>query len=1208
MRVNFMIIRLFYCAQLDIVFKVKLCNRNCSHELHGVVGVSPHEPDKPLTHSLLPIKETPLINRVGELALLREAADKAMKEQSSLFFLYGEAGIGKTRLTKELRTYVRSHGMRVLYGKCPSLFRREGVPPYVLWKELIRNYMHECSSEDLIKAVGYYPGEIYKLVPEIAQKLEAFSESPPLSPEVERDRLFEAVSQFVTNISKLAPLLVVLDDLQWADQSSLLLFNYVTHGFYQHPLMFVGAYRDIEVEEKHPLFSILTDLNRERLLQSARLKRLSIDEVTEMIKHILLQDNIPREFCKLVYEKTRGNPFFVEEVLASLLEDGIVYPYGVEYRFKEVSEIDFPETVRSVLQTRLSRLDEESKNVLMMASFLGNDFNIKILSLVTGFEENQLLEIMDRMMEKRFLKCRVVRGEDKCSFSDALIRDVLYESVGPLKRKKIHGVVASALETAYAKDIDEHLSELATHFLESGNKEKAYEFFLKAGEKAAKVYANNEAVSYYETALNILEEKNNVPEEKARILEDLGDLKALVGDYDDSLECWNAALLIWTRIGEQEKIARLHRISSNVLLHKMGNTEKAKEHQSKALEILQSGATSVELANLQADMAHMYWHIGDSTSALPLAEEALEAAKRLNSNETIANSYLVWGKIAGHTGDLKRSHEGFEKALEIALENNYAEIAVEAYKGLARAFQVSNEMEKRLCYLQKGYELAKKVGAISAQSWIGNSLAEAYFGMGKMEEAHLLSEESVTLDRKTDNLHNLCISLLTLADINCTLGEYDVAEKLANESLDITKKQKIVPGTGWANAMLGMLYFRMAEYAKSREYLEKAIEILLTIGVGGKTGIISLRYVLIWNSIELGELEKAEEQLNVLQPLVQQLNSMMLLALAAATRGMLLRAQKKWDASIEYFEKTLEGFEALRTIIWNSRTYATRLLYEYARVYLERDLEGDREKARNLLTQALVVYRKLKAKKEIEKIEAILANIERGRPIILAPQTSGLVATGYLTLDQLLYGGIYPGFAIAVTSPPCDERDSLIRNFLESGSRKGELTFYLTTDPELVGCLSEEFPSSFNLFVCNPQAEALIRKAPNIFTLKGVENLTNINIILTQSIRKLNSTSKMPRRICIDLISDIMLQHGAIQTRKWLSELLTQFRSSGFTTLAIISPQMHSQEQLHAILGLFDGEITIKESETEQGFARFLSVRRYKGQKYLKDERRLTEE
>ena len=175
---------------------------------------------------------------------------------------------------------------------------------------------------------------------------------------------------------------------------------------------------------------------------------------------------------------------------------------------------------------------------------------------------------------------------------------------------------------------------------------------------------------------------------------------------------------------------------------------------------------------------------------------------------------------------------------------------------------------------------------------------------------------------------------------------------------------------------------------------------------------------------------------------------------------------------------------------------------------MERNQEGDREKASNLLNQALEIFQKMNAKKEIEKVEAILTNLEKGRVVTWETKTVSLVATGYAVLDKLLYGGIYPNFAVALTSPSCEERDSLIKSFLETGAKKGEPTFYLTIDPSLAGFLAEEFPSNFYLFVCNPQAEAIIKSSPNLSILKGIENLTNIGIALTSAIRKLDPSLK----------------------------------------------------------------------------------------------------
>jgi KaiC/GvpD/RAD55 family RecA-like ATPase len=184
----------------------------------------------------------------------------------------------------------------------------------------------------------------------------------------------------------------------------------------------------------------------------------------------------------------------------------------------------------------------------------------------------------------------------------------------------------------------------------------------------------------------------------------------------------------------------------------------------------------------------------------------------------------------------------------------------------------------------------------------------------------------------------------------------------------------------------------------------------------------------------------------------------------------------------------------------------------------------------------------------------------------------------------------------------------LVKSFLETGAKKGEVTFYVTIDPCLAKNLANEFQSNFYLFVCNPQADTIVRDSPNTFTLKGVENLTDISIALTSAIRKLDPMLKGPRRICIGLISDLLLQHHAVQTRRWLTGLISELRSSMFSTLAVMDPEMHPSQEVRAVLDLFEGQIDIYEKETEKGLQKFLKIKKMSNQEYLEDELLLTRE
>jgi tetratricopeptide (TPR) repeat protein len=522
-----------------------------------------------------------------------------------------------------------------------------------------------------------------------------------------------------------------------------------------------------------------------------------------------------------------------------------------------------------------------------------------------------------------------------------------------------------------------------------------------------------------------------------------------------------------------------------------------------------------------------------------------------------------------------------------------------AYNNLAASLP-AEENEKGLELSEKGFELAKKAGAIRWISWIGTGLADTYCYMGNMNKAVLLAEESVVLDRKAGNMTNLSFSLNELGFFHQIFGEWDKSEQYHKEALSYSQKAKDTQQLVNSYVCLGWLYAEKGEYVKAREQIDKAIEVSEKAGAKYYQALI-YAWGAIRIYIELEETEKAKNLLDNMRKFAIETEDKLLIANADALRAMLFRAQKRWKESIEFFEKSLEEFETLNARRWNVYFFAKFLLCEYARMYLERDQEGDRQKARNLLNQALEIFQKMGAKKDIEKVEARMMYIETGQAA-LKPKFIGHVATGCADLDKLLYGGIPPNYAVVLTSPPCDERDLLIKSFLETGAKKGEVAFYVSTNPGLAKTLAEEFQSNFYLFVCNPQADAIVKDLPNVFKLKGVENLTDISIALTSAIRKLDPSLKGPRRACIGLISDVLLQHHAVQTRRWLAGLVPELQSEGFTTLAVMDPEMHPPQEVRAVLDLFEGEINIYEKETEKGSEKFLKIKKMSNQKYLDSE------
>jgi KaiC/GvpD/RAD55 family RecA-like ATPase len=211
------------------------------------------------------------------------------------------------------------------------------------------------------------------------------------------------------------------------------------------------------------------------------------------------------------------------------------------------------------------------------------------------------------------------------------------------------------------------------------------------------------------------------------------------------------------------------------------------------------------------------------------------------------------------------------------------------------------------------------------------------------------------------------------------------------------------------------------------------------------------------------------------------------------------------------------------------------------------------------------------------------------------------IRTGFQDLDNLLFGGIPRNSSVILTSISCDERDLLVKRFLEAGAKEGNTTLCAIVDPEGVRSLAEEFQENFHVLVCNTELDESFEKLPNVSKTARIENLTEVNIALESMINNLEKTKDDEGRVCLEILSDVLLEHGAVQTRKWLSRLIPEFRSRGFTTLAVVNPQMHPPDQLQAVLDLFDGEISIYEKGGND-FTKYLRIRKMHRQRYLETE------
>jgi class 3 adenylate cyclase/regulation of enolase protein 1 (concanavalin A-like superfamily) len=448
----------------------------------------------------------PVVGRDDELTELRRRIDAALQGAGAVLLLAGEPGIGKTRLALEACSHARRRGFMVLTGRCEE----EGAAPYQPFIELLLEYLGATESWRVEQAIPPPVAcELVRIVPQIASRVKGIPQLPPLPAEQARLALMEAVHQFLLHLATHeSPLLLFLDDLHWADEGSLALLHYLARHARNMRLLIVGTYRDVELDTRHPLERTLAAMNRERLYQRLALRRLSEAALAQMVAAILNEPSGSPAFISALYHETEGNPFYVEEVLKHLVEEGAIYREQGRWCIRPLEEFRVPESIKVTIGHRLQRLSEESREALALAAVIGQQFSFDALLKASGLEEDRLLDMVEEWLAAHLVVEQRLARQEVYRFHHAQIRAVLYEALSLRRKARLHERVGLALEEVHASDLDAHLDELAYHLSQSHRGptvEKGIDYCLRAGEKARNLYANEAAIQHLTAALELLD-------------------------------------------------------------------------------------------------------------------------------------------------------------------------------------------------------------------------------------------------------------------------------------------------------------------------------------------------------------------------------------------------------------------------------------------------------------------------------------------------------------------------------------------------------------------------------------------------------------------------------------------------------------------------------------------------------------------------------
>jgi tetratricopeptide (TPR) repeat protein/KaiC/GvpD/RAD55 family RecA-like ATPase len=729
-------------------------------------------------------------------------------------------------------------------------------------------------------------------------------------------------------------------------------------------------------------------------------------------------------------------------------------------------------------------------------------------------------------------------------------------------------------------------------------------------------FSNQQAIQHFTYALQ------NIPdghaEEKRMALEGLGDAYAANNMYAEAIKTFDELAASTTGL---VRLCALRK-ASDAAFHRGDKPDLLIEYAKKAEEL--AVYNRLEMARIINNRGRSggWAGRGDTRSDLADYDAALGVFEEENSLPDVAEALWRSGIASSVIEDLKKKGLG-ELLRSVAIFRELGDVRKEAevtlYLGCG--FRVNGLYSEARREFVKVPTVGEKLGVFFELSSASIFLSELDEREGKLANALSLSLKALEYCRKTDAVA-LVPSYATLARLYSKLGDLQRAEECF-ETIAKQPPEVVLQGQEFITRSKAVFLAAQGLGDEANQIFENFIELLRSMGFTAAMAIeIYENYA--WALEKQGRLEKAKVQQEKAQKMLKQVDE------------MFERAEVQLSVMLPRKVQVGEEFEMRLDLVNVARTAAA--LTKIDGVFLPEFNVATLPSYCSLQNGSIEIKEKtvapfqvetIKLKLKVEKTGSYGLNPEvnfldndgktktsRTSPITVTAQPvkpayetlPGRITTGTVELDRLLLGGIPEKYAVALAAPSCNERETLINRFLKAGVEADETTFYVTVELGNAKALAETHQSNFYVFLCNPRADAMIESLPNVVKLKGVENLTEIDIALTKAFRTLNPSAAMPRRICLEIVSDALLQHHAVITRKWLSALLPDLKSKGFITLALMDPRMHPDEEAQAILGLFDGEIRIAERESAKGTEKVLKILKLYNQQYSENELVLTKE
>lgn len=727
------------------------------------------------------LQQAPLIGRDAPLAILQEAMRNVVEGQGACLAVVSEAGLGKSRLVDEVRRRMPGdlHWLRA-----QAVSYRQGVPGS-FFRQILGAWMGMGEQDDertlsdrlLLQAkrgsardeLGVITMMSLLALPVPADKAVKLG---GMGPETLRQQGILAARQWLARRVAIVPTVLVLDDFQWIDTLS------------QEILTSVLALTDSEqllviILSRPPLAPWV-----EARLSGPPLELKALDEerITQMVQHLLGAPLLSTSLLKMMIERAEGNPFFVEEMVSSLVEQGSLVKGEEGWRptSEDPISLTIPTTLQGLLQARIDNLPLAERQLLQLASMLGRSFSRSLLRAVAEREGVWEEGAFEGLFDGGLLQIR----DENILFSHNLSQETAYRSMLLRDRRERHRLIGELMEAQEEEPLEDRLPRLAGHFAASDAPDKGLHYSLLAAERATRLFAHEEALRLYRQALRLWDAVKPERSPRAEIQERVGDSLALLGRLAQAINSWE-------RIPLDEE---LDSTLASRILRKLGEAytatgqhEEAREAFSKGLARLVTSETS-EAAWLWSGLARLLFRVGDNKAAITGAARTLILARRHDIPEVMAHTYNTIGCAYARAGQLQKGISALERSLKLAQSHELHSVACRAYTNLGMLVsQVDPSRAREIC--SEGLELARRIGDLTNESWLLTSLAVAIsHNGGDMQEGLEAVEAAIEIDQALGLESHLPIPLIIKGRVLQRHGQHEASALAYQEALDVAQQ------------------------------------------------------------------------------------------------------------------------------------------------------------------------------------------------------------------------------------------------------------------------------------------------------------------------------------------------------------------------------------------------------------------------------------